>query len=550
MHNCQEYRTWSKIVKKQIISILTLFLVLVPFVNAQNIGSTSVKTWAGDKKSAFSFSFDDGFKSQIDNAAPVLDKYGFKATFYVIAGSLVDQGQELIWRYGTWEGFKQLADEGHEIGSHTMTHHNLTKLDKGDIYTQGTLDYELYKSKQLIEQKIGHKVITLGYPFNTYNSLVQQEAARFYESSRAGGGVSNPPEIYNLDWQKLSSLEEQFNTPRSKFSDDADELTNVKYWTQNLINNNKWGIFFAHEVIPYSEIPAASQNTQDYWFPMATEWLDSLCNYMNTKVNDNDVWVSTVANVTRYIKERENFSSSIIASANTRIELQVTDGLDDSIFNFPLTVDIEVPSGWTSVKFLQGTINKEVNTFTNYGNTFVRVNVIPDGGNVILENSAATTYYTLSGKITYDNDSSTPLKNVTVKLKDSNGVEISTISDNNGNYLFSNLVAGTYTLSFNKLDGWGGVNATDALLAVKYFSNSITLSSLQIESGDVDKNGVINATDALLMVRRYANLISGFSIPDWIFSAQNNSIQITNADVQENIQAIAAGDISRSFVPN
>jgi len=550
MHNCREYRTWSKIVRKQIISILTLFLVLVPFVNAQNIGSTSVKTWAGDKKSAFSFSFDDGFKSQIDNAAPVLDKYGFKATFYVIAGSLVDQGQALIWRYGTWEGFKRLADEGHEIGSHTMTHNNLTKLDKGDIYTQGTIDYELYKSKQLIEQKIGHKVITLGYPFNTYNSLVQQEAARFYESSRAGGDVSNPPEIYNLDWQKLGALEEQFNTPRSNFYNDFDELNNVKYWTQNLINDNKWGIIFAHEVIPYSEIPAASQNTHDYWYPMATEWLDSLCNYLNTEVQDNDVWVSTVANVTRYIKERENFSSSIIVSTNTKLELQVTDGLDDSIFNFPLTVDIEVPSGWTSVKFTQGTTNQEVNTFTNNGNNFVRVNVIPDGGNVILETNLATSYYALSGKITYDNDSSTPLKNVSVKLKDSNGFENSTITDNNGDYSFTNLVAGTYTLSFDKSDGWGGVNATDALLAVKYFSSSITLSSLQIESGDVDKNGVINATDALLMVRRYANLISNFSIPDWIFSPQNNYVQITNADVHKNIKAIAAGDISRSLVPN
>lgn len=536
--------------KKQISTLLITLFIFAGYGFAQSVGSVSVKTWAGNKKAAFSFSFDDGFKTQIDNAAPVLDKYGFKGTFYVIAGSLVDQGQQLIWRYGTWDGFKRLADEGHEIGSHTMTHPDLTKLAQGDIYTQGTLDYELYQSKKIIEQKIGHKVITLGYPFTNNNTLVRTEAAKFYQSSRAGGNIPNNAEIYNADWQQLGALEEQFNTPRSSFADDADELTNVEYWTQNLINNNKWGIMFAHEVMPYSEIPAASQDTHDYWYPMATEWLDSLCNYMSKKVSNNDVWVSTVANVTKYIKERENFSSGIIASTSSRIELQVTDGLDDTIYNFPLTVDIEVPSNWSSVNFEQGSTVQDVNSFSAGGKTYVRVNVIPDGGNVILQNNAATTYYALTGKVSYDNDVSTPVSNVTVKLKDSNGAEVTSLTDISGNYSFTNLVAGTYTISFSKTGSWGGVNATDALLAVKYFANSVTLSTLQKEAADVDNNGVVNATDALLMVRRYANLISAFTVPDWIFSSQNSQVQIINADVQENIQAIAAGDVSRSYVPN
>lgn len=536
--------------KKQILTTLAILLIYTGFIGAQSIGNVSVKTWAGDKKSAFSFSFDDGFKSQVDNAAPVLDKYGFKGTFYVIAGSLVDQGQELIWRYGTWDGFKQLADEGHEIGSHTMTHPDLTGLSKGDIYTQGTLDYELYKSKQLIEQKIGHKVVTLGYPFTSSNLLVRQEAERFYESSRTGGDVSNASTIYDLGWQKLGAMEEQFDTPRNNFSDDSDELDNVKYWTQNIIDNNKWGIFFAHEVMPYSQISAASQDTHNYWYPMATEWLDSLCNYMNTKVNNNDVWVATVANVTKYIKERENFSSSIIVSNNSEIELDVDDGLDDTIFNLPLTVDIEVPAGWASVNFTHGSTTRTVNTFTSVGQTFVRLDIVPDGENVILQNNASTTYYTLSGNISYDNDSTPPMANVTVKLKDSNGAETTTVSDNTGAYSFSNLTAGTYTLSLVKSDSWGGVNATDALLAVKYFANSITLSPLQVAAADVDSNGAVNATDALLMVKRYANQISSFKIPDWIFSAQNSQVQITDANVQQNIQAIAAGDVSRSYTPN
>ncbi len=374
-------------------SIKTLVLIILSFsvtIKSQTIGQATVKTWAGDKKAAFSFTFDDSFQSQYDNARPVLNKYGFKATFYIIAGSIVDQGQQQIWRYGNWQEFKQMADEGHEMGAHTMTHPNLTKLPVGDITTPGTIDYELYQSQKLIEQKTGVRVITLAYPYTTNNSVVRQEAEKYFEASRAGNDTPNNSTITGINWQRLNSIEEQFNTPRSSFSDDVDELNNLEAWTQNLISNNQWGIYFAHEVLPYSEIPAASQDTNNYWYPTATEWLDSLCNFMNTQVNNNNIWVATVANVTKYIKERENFVSNIVNSTNSKIELSVTDNLNDTIFNYPLTVDIEVPAGWQKVSFSQGNNTLTLSTFQSGAYTYVRTNLIPDGGNVVLTDNDFT----------------------------------------------------------------------------------------------------------------------------------------------------------------
>ena len=203
------------------IAVITLLLI-IPFVKAQTIGQATVKTWANDSKSAFSFSFDDCFESQYIYARPVLDKYGFKATFYLIAGSLVDQGQQKIWRYGTWDEFKQMADEGHEMGAHTMTHPDLTTLPVGNINTRNTIDYEMYWSKDSIEIKTGHAVITLAYPYTTYNSKVINEAAKYFEASRAGNDTYNNSVITGTNWQKLNSIEEQFNLPRSGFSDDVD----------------------------------------------------------------------------------------------------------------------------------------------------------------------------------------------------------------------------------------------------------------------------------------------------------------------------------------
>lgn len=527
--------------------ILAVFLFFSVSVYSQTIGQVTVKTWADNRKAAFSFTFDDGYKSQYDYALPVLDSFGFKATFYVIAGSLTEDSQPLNWRYGTWGEFRQMAYEGHEIGSHTMTHPHLPNLPAGDISTPNTIYYELYQSKNLIEQKIsGITVTTLAYPYIEYNGTVQNIAQQYYEASREGGDIPNSSTITGIKWQNLNSYTIQFDLPRNSVSDDDDELQQFETSMQNdVINNKKWGMLFAHEVLPFSQIPQAV--AAGYWYPMSTEWLTALCQWMKTKSDNNELWITTVANITKYIKERENFTSSVIASTDSRIELNVTDNLDDSIFNYPLTVDIQVPSGWQDVKIMQGTDTTSAVAFISGGNTFVRTNVVPDAGNVILTN--ASSLFALSGKVTYDNTSSTPLKNVTLEIKDVNNIHQTTVTDSLGNYSFTNLPVGSYTLTVSKTGNWGGVNAADALIDLKYFTNSVTFDQLQIAAGDVDNNGIINAADALLMVRRYAGLISSFTISDWLFDSMNSAIIISNQDVIKNIKGIAAGDVSKSYIP-
>ena len=287
------------------------FIIILIIANSlniysQSVGDTFVKTWADNKKSAFSFSFDDGFKSQYDYARPVLNSFNFKGTFYVIAGELTDQGQNLNWRYGTWDEFKEMANEGHEIGSHTMTHPHLPQIPIGSINQPNTVYYEIYQSKKLIEQKIpGFIVTTFAYPYTENSYSIDAVTEKYYESARIGGNIPNPVVIPNSAWQNLHAYEEQFNKPRNSTNADLDELSNIESSVNSIIDNGKWGILFAHEVIPFSQLADAIAN--NYWYPMTTEWLTAYSQWLKTKSDNNDVWVETVANVTRYIKERENF---------------------------------------------------------------------------------------------------------------------------------------------------------------------------------------------------------------------------------------------------
>lgn len=69
--------------------------------------------WNG-KKCAVVLTYDDAYDEQLDNAVPVLDSLGLKATFYVTAFS-----KSVQTRLNDW---KQLALNGHELGNHTLFH--------------------------------------------------------------------------------------------------------------------------------------------------------------------------------------------------------------------------------------------------------------------------------------------------------------------------------------------------------------------------------------------------------------------------------------------
>lgn len=85
-------------------------LGLMLFLNGT---AQSVQPWQG-KKCAVVLTYDDAIDQQLDNAIPVLDSLGLKATFYITAFS-----GSMQFRMQEW---KQLPAHGHELGNHTLYH--------------------------------------------------------------------------------------------------------------------------------------------------------------------------------------------------------------------------------------------------------------------------------------------------------------------------------------------------------------------------------------------------------------------------------------------
>jgi len=120
--------------------------------------------------------FDDGYMSQFKNAKPVLDKYGFKATFFIVCNWVgVDSSMM------SWEDIQLLWKEGHDIESLTMNHKDLSKLSSAE------LEYEVAQPKQcLYEHNINATVIAFPYHAGWNNATVIGTVAKHYDFARAG----------------------------------------------------------------------------------------------------------------------------------------------------------------------------------------------------------------------------------------------------------------------------------------------------------------------------------------------------------------------------
>ncbi len=108
--------------------------------------------------------FDDGHISNYTMAYPILRKHRFKATFFITAGwiGLPD--------YLSWDQIKEMDNNGMEIGSHTITHPYLTRLNRERI------KFELAESKKILEDGLGKSVDFLAIPGSFCNKAIKEIA--------------------------------------------------------------------------------------------------------------------------------------------------------------------------------------------------------------------------------------------------------------------------------------------------------------------------------------------------------------------------------------
>jgi peptidoglycan/xylan/chitin deacetylase (PgdA/CDA1 family) len=118
-------------------------------------------------------SFDDGWENQYQYAFPLLQKYGFTGTFYVVSGYIDHQN------FMTTEQLKAMMAAGMVIGGHSHTHPALAGIGSG------RLKDEVTGSKAWLEDRLGTVIDTFAYPYGSYSSAtVAAVKAAGYRTAR------------------------------------------------------------------------------------------------------------------------------------------------------------------------------------------------------------------------------------------------------------------------------------------------------------------------------------------------------------------------------
>ncbi len=262
---------------------------------AFDLGALRVAEYRWGKRAAASYTFDDGCASSFQ-IADIFESVGFRATFFIIAGWVLD---------ANWPRWKGLADRGHEIGNHSLTHLDLASPD----LTDDQLTMQIDGAQQRIERNIGERPTTFAFPGNSASPRSAAIALRSHLATRNPGlPFGSGFGVFHLN---------------SRTTSDA-----LNAGLEDALAAGSWFVVAGHGI------------DGNGWEPLSSE---VLVTHLTTAASlSSALWVDTFRNVARYRLAREQVQPIIIAASQQTLRVRLDGNPDASLLAVPLTLEVPI----------------------------------------------------------------------------------------------------------------------------------------------------------------------------------------------------------------
>lgn len=307
-----------------------------------------IGTWGDFCKGALSFTFDDYPTSGATRIANI-GREAFDAKKFHMTMFVTTTGQTT----NSWKELNTCFANGHEVGSHNYNH-------------DASAD-NLLKSQTTVKANVrGEMCISFAYPNGTNIAA----AANYFVVARDAGGSLNgkTPSFMHIGCTGFGSGQGNYKNDANSMNSFAESATT---------GNGSWAVEMHHG------IGADSHG----WATTNLDEVKKHLEYLDTK--RSTIWVETFGNVARYIKERDAAKITATSPDDKTIKITLTDNLTDSIYNYPLSLRCEMPSGWTNPTVTQNSKTMKSSVVTVNSKSYLMFQAVPDIGEIVL-NATAT----------------------------------------------------------------------------------------------------------------------------------------------------------------
>ena len=299
-----------------------------------------VARYRGNRRGAFSFTCDDGFRGQVANTLDILDPLGLKATFFIIPFHM--ENPEMADNMVTWDQVRDLHDAGHEIGTHGAIREKLHEA------TDERLDELVNGSRRLIVERAGIEPVSYAAPGG---SRVDDRVAAVIGQHH--------PFIRKSAYLPDVTIVGYGNTDRRHWDDQA-----TRRKLEAIRDDGGWAIAVVHAIV-HGYAPFASKDE----FRIHCQWLAA----------QEDIWVAPMGTIGRYRGAQQRAELTFVDLADGRVAFRLTTAAEPAeVYHVPLTVVI----GAAGARDARAVTADGTALPTIVRDDAILVDVLPDGAGV------------------------------------------------------------------------------------------------------------------------------------------------------------------------
>ena len=330
----------------------------------------------GGKDAIYSITMDDGYTQSLTKYyKPWFDKYNLVGSSLSICTWMTPEFLAVA---------KPMVKKG-QLGvmSHSYTHPGTAAA------IEANLTKEIAGSQKFLQKTFpGEDVLSYGPGGGVTSNNILAKVKETYYASRTGTRGYNDFNISGDAWYDvnvqgvLGSSDNNWKSSENKY--DGVSAATMNGWLDYAVENNKWLVEMWHSVCWPTAEGSTTYESDGGYRPIPADIGEEHLKYASALQSNGKIWVAKFDDAVKYLREK-NSSALVDTATKTSRKITLTNDLDKTIFNHPLTIKSQMPSDWKYAKITQGDIVTYKEVLSDENGSYIIYDALANFDEIVIE---------------------------------------------------------------------------------------------------------------------------------------------------------------------